>query len=155
MTTDITEISDIFSIFHDGVIAKCEQYNDFVLLHIGCMYLAERINKDFDSFLLKIHHFQNLELKTWPRESDNESRIIDDINIIFLTELDIYRSEVKNNMPFVYVGQNSDHSLDYVGGDLVFSCSGVEIFDQDKNPISYHNLVTVCKSYWDDFENRK
>src|SRR5688572_9998611 len=106
MTTDIIEISDIFSIFHDGDITKCEQDNDFILLHIDCMYLAERINKDFISFTIKIHNLHHLELKTWSRESENESRLIDDINIIFQTDLEIYRSEVKNNMPLIYVGQN-------------------------------------------------
>ena len=155
MTTDIKEISDIFSIFHDGGITKFEERQDFSLMHIDCMYLAERIDKDFTSFVLKIYNPKDIQLKTWPQDKKDEAKIIKDINIIFQTELDIYRSEIVNGKLLVYVGQNLDNSLEYAGGDLTFDCSAIEIFDQNNNIIHYSDLVAVCKKYWDDFETKK
>ncbi len=155
MTTDIKEISDIFSIFHDGGITRYEEHPEFSLMYIDCMYLAELINKDFTSFVLKIHNPKDIQLKTWPQDKKDEAKIIKDINIIFQTELDIYRGEVVDNKCLVCVGQNFDNSLDYAGGDLTFSSLSIDIFDQNRNILSYHDLVAVCKKYWDDFESRE
>ena len=55
----------------------------------------------------------------------------------------------------IKVGQNDVSTLDYVGGDLSFDCSGVEIFDPRNIEINFSELVEVCEKYWKEFTDRK
>ncbi|HEX7412885.1 MAG TPA: hypothetical protein VF411_02485 [Bacteroidia bacterium] len=154
MITDISEISDLFSIFHDGSISKYINYSDHAILHIDCMYLAERFDEDFDHFILKIYGIKNIELKLWAEE-ENQSPIIIDSKVIFQIPLDIQDGEVKSNNVVIHVGANAHPSLDNFSGDLSFECSGVEIFDPKLKQLTFKELVQVCEQYWKDFENRK
>ncbi len=153
MTYNKSEISDIFSIFHDGSIMKFHDHGDNCILNIDCMYLAERINQDHLYFILKINGLRDLSFNVWPRNTDKEAWIMTDPGQIFQTELDIFNSELINDKIVVRVGQESNKTLDYSGGDLTFDCDSIEIFTQDLNIISYEALVNVCKQYWDKFEN--
>ena len=154
MTTCKSEISDIFSIFHDGSITKFHDNGDNCIINIDCMYLAERINQDHLYFILKVNGLRELSLNVWPRNKDREPWVMTDPKQIFQAELDIFNSELINDKIVVRVGQEGDKTLDYSGGDLTFDCDSIEIFTQDFNIISYETLVNVCKHYWDEFGRR-
>jgi hypothetical protein len=77
-----------------------------------------------------------------------------DVKKIFQADLDIFNSDLVDDKIQVRVGQESDKTLNYAGGDLFFNCDSIEIKTPDNKVVSYDKLVDVCKSYWDDFEKR-
>ena len=50
--TTSSEISDVFSIFHDGIIDKCVRVDDDTVMHIKIQYLAMRIKSRYTRFTL-------------------------------------------------------------------------------------------------------
>ena len=154
MVQNLNEISEIFSIFHDGRITKYAHHSNYSFLYIDCMYLAERFDKEFDYFILKIYEMENVELSVWPRDSDNPSYKIQKGETLFQYPLDIYDSEILDNKLIVRVGQNDNSGLDYVGGDLSFRCLGIEIYDPKLSEIKFEELVRICDKYWKYFSER-
>lgn len=142
----IEKISEIFDIFHDAGIEAWEGNEDKLMLTIGCTYLAELINPDFDFFYLEIDEIENLQMDCWTPQG-TAKKMLKSFDAIFNASLEVSSSEVKDGRVFVYFRQGDD-DLDYVGGALSFIASGATIFQHDKKEISLELLSSICRDYW-------
>ncbi len=73
-------IRDIFSILHDGTISGWTGDRNLLTLKIDCQYLAERIDKSFESFYVEFIQIDNLYLTTWPNPFDLPVLTLTDLN---------------------------------------------------------------------------
>ena len=56
-------ISDIFDIFHDGVISDYDLVNDTLSLTVEIPYLTSRVNPKFSNFYVKLQNVESISLK--------------------------------------------------------------------------------------------
>jgi hypothetical protein len=145
-------LSDIFSIFHDGCITSylCEENS--LLLEVEIQYLAKRINRNFHKFVLRLNDVKHLRFTTWPSDLKSPPMLLDNVDQIFKTELEILESNIENQKIKVICNQNSSE-FDYCGGELYLSSSSAEITDEANKYYSLEDLDTLCKGYWDDWAN--
>jgi len=144
-------IRDIFSILHDGRISSWTGDRNLLTLKIECQYLAERIDKSFDSFYVDLIQFDNLYLTTWPNPFDLPVLTLTDLNEIFKAELEILSAEIKENLVVVSCNQH-DTNFRYCGGNLIISCMTTKIFDQNRNELTIDEFDNICKSYWTEMK---
>jgi hypothetical protein len=140
-------IRDIFSILHDGRISGWTGDKNLLKLKIDCQYLAERIDKSFDSFYADLIQIDNLWLTTWPNPIDLPVLTLTDLNDIFKAELEILSAEIKENLVVVTCNQH-DTDFDYCGGKLTINCMAIKIYDQNRNELTIDEFDNICKSYW-------
>ena len=144
-------IRDIFSILHDGRISSWTGDRNLLTLKIECQYLAERIDKSFDSFYVDLIQIDNLYLTTWPNPFDLPVLTLTDLNEIFKAELEILSAEIKENLVVVSCNQH-DTNFRYCGGNLTISCMTTKIFDQNRNELTIDEFDNICKSYWTEMK---
>ena len=142
-------IRDIFSILHDGTISGWTGDRNLLTLKIECQYLAERIDKSFDSFYVDLIQIDNLYLTTWPNPFDLPVLTLTDLNDIFKAELEILSAEIKENLVVVTCNQH-DTDFDYCGGKLTINCMAIKISDQNRNELTIDEFDIICKSYWSE-----
>jgi hypothetical protein len=146
-------ISDIFSIFHDGCIVSCHYKNDSLVMEVEIQYLAERINPSFQKFTVRLDGVSNLYFSTWPRDRKSEPEILRGIETIFKPELEILKGTIEEGQVIVFCDQ-SLLDFDYCGGDLYLSAISAEVTDETGKSYSIEELGILCKSYWDDWANK-
>jgi hypothetical protein len=144
------DIRDIFSILHDGIINSWTGDKNLLTLKINCQYLAEYIDKSFDSFYVDIIQVDNLYLTTWPNQFDLPKLTLTDLNDIFKARLDILSADITEDKVIVACNQ-PDPYFDYCGGNLVVCCRSIKIYDQNKNELTIDKLDEICKKYWNKF----
>lgn len=147
-------ISNVFSIFHDGGIVNCHHENGSLLFEIEIQYLAERINPDFQKFMLRLNEVKNLYFSTWSNDLKSEPKVLRDTTTIFKSELEILEGNSEENLIQVVCLQHSPE-FDYCGGKLCFSSTSVEVTDETGKGYSIEELAALCKSYWDEWANNK
>ncbi len=145
-------ISDIFSIFHDGGIESWSGNEDKLILKISCLYLAERIHKDFEFFYLELEAIEKLEMECWmpPEQGTLTLTVWKDI---FAGDIEISASKAEGDDTVVYIYQHDD-KFDYVGGTLCIRAKNAKVFQHDGQEISFERLDEICRGYWDAFGNR-
>lgn len=141
-------ISDVFSIFHDGGIANCHHENGSLIIEIEIQYLAERINPDFQKFMLRLDDVKNLHFSTWSSDLKSEPQVLRDTTTIFKSELEILEGNFEEKQIKVVCIQHSPE-FDYCGGELYFSSTSVEVTDEAGKGYSIEELYALCKSYWE------
>ncbi len=149
----IEDIRDIFSILHDGTIIAWTGNNELLTLTIECLYLAERIEKSFDRFYVKLYNIDKIELDAWANDFNFPNIVKTDIADIFKAELDILSTNIKNDTVIVTCNQDN-RGLDYCGGNLTISCQTIKIFDQNNNELTIEQFGKICDEYWDEFSKR-
>lgn len=150
MITGAENLSDMFSIFHDGGVARYSANGDNLDLDIEIMYLAERVNPAFRSFHVSIQNVQDISFSTWLKESGVEPLVLRSPAKIFGPKLEILSSEVYGEQIKVICNQPSAE-CDYCGGELYFSASGATVTDEAGREYSIDALQQLFKDYWDEW----
>ncbi len=150
--TITNDIRDIFSILHDGTISAWSGDENLLTLKVDCRYLAERIDKSFDSFFVDLFQVDNLHLTTWPNPFDLPVLTLTDLNEIFKAELQILSADIKDDSVVVACNQH-DTTFNYCGGNLTIGCKKIKVYAQNKNELTIDDLGILCKSYWDEMAN--
>ncbi len=153
MIKDQEKIRDIFNIFHDGDIANFTVSKDSIDLVIEIPYLAQRINKNFRNFYLKLNGCNDITLQTWPHKKEDISEIFKNPDQIFQSRLWILSAEIKGCKIEVACSQN-DHTFDYCGGHLGFSVDSAIVLDENNREYSVEELSEICDAYWSDWETK-
>ncbi len=148
--TSTENIRDIFAILHDGVISSYTVSENNLTLIIDCQYLAERIDKEFDKFIIDIIDIETLSLTTWPNPIDLPVKTFTEPKDIFKAELEILSSEIKESKVIVTCNQH-DTTYDYCGGYLTIACCKIKVYDQNNNELTIDKLDELCNDYWDEF----
>lgn len=143
-------LSNIFSVFHDGGIARYSANENNLDLDIEIMYLAERVNPAFRHFHVSLHDIRNLYFSTWPKESAAEPSILRSPAQIFEPELEILSGEYDSEQVMVICNQSSAE-CDYCGGILYFSASDATVTDEAGQEYSIDALHRLCEDYWDEW----
>ncbi len=146
------EISEIFSIFHDGVVVAYHITNDSVKLEIEISYLAQRIIPTYTKFLVSLQNARDFSFNTWLRDSDDCPSTFNEVPKIFAGEPDILNSEVKNGSIEVTMNQSSTE-FDYCGGTLSFKADSASVTDEGGKEYTIRELGQICEDYWNEWEN--
>lgn len=77
-----SNISDVFSIFHDGGIVRCHEENRSLLLKVEIQYLAERVNPAFRKFSVLLEDVKDVHFATWPSDLKSAPEAIKDISTL-------------------------------------------------------------------------
>ena len=149
----LSDIRDIFSLLHDGTTSTCTGDKNLLNLKVNCEYLAERIDKSFDSFYVECGQIDKIEFHPWMNPADVPQTLLTDIKDIFKAELEILSADIENDYIKISCNQH-DTDFDYCGGMLLLSCRTIKIFDQEKRQISIDKFGDICKDYWDCFSQK-
>ncbi|MEM0966109.1 MAG: hypothetical protein AAGJ81_08185 [Verrucomicrobiota bacterium] len=138
------EISDIFSVLHDGHIESSERNEDTLSFSVSIMYLTERIEGS-NMIHVALFGYRNSEFIAWMK--DGNSKTISDYS---LTDLDILSGKVEEGR---IRADFSNHSSDseYCGGTLYFECDSYAIEAPEGKSITLHAIKEVAAKYWGDF----
>ena len=148
------DISEIFSIFHDGVIAASGIANGKLELEVEIGYLTKRINPSYTKFFLSLHNARDFSFSTWPKEVDAAPSVIRDPSLIFAGRPDILSSEIKDGLVEVVMNQNSA-SFDYCGGTLLFRVDAARVSDEGGKDYEVGELGRICEEYWAEWSNSR
>ncbi|MCV6637139.1 hypothetical protein [Candidatus Albibeggiatoa sp. nov. NOAA] len=153
---NLEDISDIFSIFHDGIIVENHFKNNILILSVEIEYLAERIHSTFTQFEVTLYGFNNVAFSTWPARPEAKPEKLTNIQTILMSELLILESNlIKDNRIEVicFCNQPSDE-YDYGGGELSFTVDSAEVKDEAGKFYTIDELDELCKSYWNRWEEQ-
>jgi hypothetical protein len=148
------DIVDIFSILHDGTIESWTGNKEKLLLKVGCTYLAELIDKNFEYFYLEINAIKKIELFAWMNPIDQAQKIYTELEDIFKPNLEILSADKKENDVLITCNKH-DTTFQYCGGNLTLNCESIRVFDEKLNVITISEFYKICKHYWDNFGIRK
>ena len=143
------KIADIFSIFHDGNTSTWEINEELFTLKINCQYLAEKIDKSYQSFFVEFTEIRNIEFIPWMSPIELEQIKIYNLDKIFETELEILSAEIENGNAKIIFNQHN-RELHYCGGNLVINSKEIKIFNEIKKELSIDELYKLCSEYWND-----
>lgn len=146
MTAD-QNLCDVFSILHDGIITSYSQTDSRLTLKVECSYLAERIDKRFNSFYIALDAVNHLSFITWPNPFNEPELRLMLVSDIFKAPLEILSADIKNDKVVIICNQH-DLRFNYCGGQLLISCDNVQIYDNDSNSLSIDTLDSIANDYW-------
>ena len=152
-TEGLENINTMFSVFHDGEIARCVKINSSLKFDVHIQYLAERINPAFRTFSIVLEGVEDLNFTTWPDDSDAEPDVITDVELIFTKELEILSGEIENESIKVACNQPLP-GLGYCGGFLNLKANSAVVKDEARKEYSIEELCSLSKSYWDEWSKR-
>lgn len=154
MNIDSSEaIRDIFSIFHDGIIARAFSDDSDIILDIEIRYLAEQINPSYERFLVRLESVRDIGFTTWPKDIKSEPWLITDMSVIFKPELEILEGNIEDSLIQVICNQASP-DFDYCGGELYFQARSAQVTDDGGQNYSMNQLKSLFKGYWDNWSNK-
>ena len=142
------EVSDLFSVLHDGGIEHSERNNDTLSFSVEIKYLTDRIEDAYEIYVT-ISGFRNTEFVAWMNNGESEA-----INDFILEGLDILSAKIENGKIRADFN-NSDSSLAYCGGTLYFNCDSYLIEAPKGTSITLDQIKGLATAYWNDFSNRR
>ena len=151
--SSIENISDIFKIFHDGGIVHHERQGTDMVLQIDIRYLAERINKEYTTFCVRLFNVQDLILEPWYDDHEKTEPHIREHQEIFSPELEILSSEVIENINSISCNQ-SQPGHGYCGGFLKLEITEATVQDQAGEYLSLEQLRNLSSSYWKEWSQK-
>jgi hypothetical protein len=153
----LEELSDLFSIFHDGIIESWSGDASCLRLKIGCKYLAEMINPSNEYFFVDLIRITHLEFAPWWKDLEKQT-ILTDWNVIIACYLGIIEAKVtEKGIEIISDNYGDDHvgSELYSGGNLSLNCADFQLYDEQMNSITLQQLEDICERYWPNLGNRK
>jgi hypothetical protein len=148
--TESDKIVDIFSCFHEGTISGYRGEHKLLTLQIDCAYLAKKINRSYDHFLVELIDVTQLELLPWSSPGDQHLKKITDLAQIFGSELEIVSAEIADGIALIACLQLVKES---VGSNLLMKAGSARVLDQQKNEISIRDLQKWSRGYWEELED--
>jgi hypothetical protein len=144
-------ISDIFSIFHDGKIVKYVLEGDSLQIEVKIKYLAQRIDLSFSIFSVRLIAVSQIRFCPWSNAGAS-AEMISDLNTIFDQELEILEGNHRNGEIEVICVQHSP-KFTHAGGELYLIAESAEVKDEVGRSYSLEELGEICKGYWNYWEN--
>ena len=136
------EVSDIFSVLHDGVIEYSKRFGDTLSLVVSVLYLTDRM-RGAEMVHFTITGYRNPEFSAWMHEGD--SKIISDFT---LANLSILSAKVVDGRIRAFLS-NDNPDLPYSGGTLTFDCDSYSIEAPKGIRITLDYIKEVATKYWD------
>lgn len=93
----LEEIRDIFSILHDGMTSRWTGDKNLLTLKVDCKYLAERIDKTYNSFYVEYKQIEKIELHSWTMPIDLPPVLLTDIEDIFKASLEVLSADIEDD----------------------------------------------------------
>ena len=153
LNNSLEDIRDIFSVLHDGGIVSWAYDKCALTLKIECEYLAERIDKTFQSFTIKLDEVQKLEFGPWLAEGNLQHSNFNNIDEIFQGELILSSATIEADYVKIYCNQRYS-KFGYSGGELLLNAKAITLFDHAGQPLSVDEILKIGKEYWEDWNNR-
>ena len=157
MIVEKQDISDAFSILHDGTIESYEQQHNSILLKISCIYLAELIHSSFQYFWIELKDVYSISLQPWLKDSQ-KIFFWTDLKLIFQKDLEILNANITAEETVKVVCECMDifegEEISYVGGTLEFDCHSICVFDESEREVSLDTLKKTATQYWGNFTNQ-
>ena len=120
MITAPTQIADLFSILHDGVVSGHRYDGTTLTLDVRISYLAGRIHPDYKGFRIALSGVNDLVFTTWPNEKDMTPDKLTIVSEIFAPHLGILSGEVCDDRIKIVFNQ-PEIEYPYCGGELVLT----------------------------------
>jgi len=149
----VQNISDVFSIFHDGDIIKYEVEGSNLKLFIHIQYLAERISTEYRIFKLSLVGLNKIEFSPWFDDLNRTEPPITNIEKIFRPKLEVLSSKVEGNALFVCFNQ-AEPGHGYCGGDIRMEVKAATVQDEGGKYYSFDQLEALCSSYWKEWSDK-
>lgn len=122
-------------------------------MEVEIQYLAERVNPEFQKFMVRLNSVNNIRFSTWPSDLKSPVVSMSEVEEIFNAELEILEGDLDTEKIKVICNQHSAE-FDYCGGELYFTATSAEVTDEAGKSYSIEELDVICKEYWDDWANR-
>ena len=150
---NLQEISDVFSVFHDGTPQDWKIKDGNLTLRISCLYLAELVSAEFEFFNLEVLNIKNFEYKPWEPFDINHSQLTTEEQLN-KCDFEIITSKLREDRIEIICHEHSDF-FGTPGGDILLSASGVTISAEDRRNITRKELLDISTAYWDKFGKKK
>ena len=147
------KIHEVFSVFHDGIITNVKIDRATLSFDVKILYLAQRINTEFQKFYISLTDYKGLRFTTWPVINEAEVQEMLDPDEIFKPELEILSGELKDGQVQVMCNQPSPE-FDYCGGELSFSAELMTVMDEIGKNYSLKELCALSRGYWEDWSKK-
>lgn len=144
---------DLFSIFHDGLLAVDSCNGERLNLAVEIEYLAARINPTYRKFHLHLFGVRDLRFSTWPRDHGAHSETLTGLDQIFRSPLEVLESRIDGQFIVAVCNQPSSDAA-FCGGELRIRCSYVTVSDESGRFYSIRELQELSESYWEEWSKR-
>jgi hypothetical protein len=134
----LEEVSDIFATMHDGSIEECYGTYEELEIRIDCTYLAKYIAPEYEYFCIKLHFVEEFYFEEYSYPFGTSNRLIYDFNELANADIELLYSKVESGRI----------KVDCTKGILYVKCKSLELFDQQKNPLSPSKLFNISELYW-------
>ena len=134
----LEEVSDIFATLHDGSIEECSGTYKELEVKIGCTYLAQYIESNYNYFYIKLHFVEKFYFEKFTYPVGRPNKLIYDFNELEKAEIELLYSCV----------ESSRVKVDCTTGILYIKCNSIELFDQQKKPLPPSRLFEISDLYW-------
>ena len=151
-TNILDDIKEIFSILHDGRTSTWTGDKNLLTLKVDSQWLAERIDKSYESFYIECTQVGKIEFHPWMNPNTLPQTLLTDIDDIFKASLEILSADIENDFIKITCNQHNT-DFDYCGGTLLLNCKTIKIFDQEKRQLTIDKFGEINKAYWKDFSN--
>ncbi len=139
----IEQLNTIFNAFHDGTINQIKSFANYIEFEVEIGYISEVLIPNSTIIFLQLKEVDKLYFTSWCEDSKK----IDDFEVLNREELEITSSKIINEEE-ISVQLLSKLSF-YPGGELVVSCESFQLFNQNRESISYDNFIKATNHYWD------
>ncbi len=146
----LEKIRDIFSILHDGRTSTWTGDKNLLTVKIDCKWLAERIDKSYESLYLECGQIEKIEFHPWMNPIKLSQTLLTDLDRIFKASLEILSADIENNFVKITCNQHNT-DFDYCGGTLLLNCRTIKIFDQGNRQLTIDQFYKIGEGYRDDF----
>ncbi len=143
-------ISDLFCIFHDGVIVNVSQQNNGLSFSVEIEYLATRVNAKFTKFNVVLFQIENLEFHTWPADLKSEPSVLREISAILADPMTILEGNEKEGRIEVILS-SAEIVKEFCGGELLFNSIGAEVTDESGRQYTLNELGDISEAYWNEW----
>ena len=153
MINGASELSQLFSILHDGVIVEAFTEETSLLFRVEITYLAQRVAPEFTTFLVRLHQAQDLAFVTWPNEASAAPQTLRSLTQIFIPPLHILSGDCVGARVQVECNQPAT-STPHCGGTLSFLATSADVVDERGKHYSLKDLVEIAEAYWKEWSER-
>ncbi|MCI5212777.1 MAG: hypothetical protein D3910_29195 [Candidatus Electrothrix sp. ATG2] len=147
------KIQQVFSVFHDGIMSNVKIDRTILSFDVKILYLAQRVNTEFQKFHVPLTGCNNLKFITWPVIDGAEAQELRDPVEIFKPELDILSGNLKCDQVQVVCNQPSP-KFNYCGGELYFSADFMIVLDEAGKNYTLEELCELSRGYWKDWSKK-
>lgn len=143
------QISDVFTGFYDGTVISCEAIENGYRFTIDCLYIAKRLNPEFEVFYVDIFDVALISFDPWLSEEEKKNFKVT-FEQAFLYEPEIAVSDEKNDEITIIL--RIDYiDVPYPGAEVTFKAKDISMYDQENKKLDLADFFGLVSSYWDSF----